>query len=46
MKLLTLFIYFIILILSHALIAAQQLPINDFAQQVNAEKAKPGEEEA
>lgn len=46
MKLITLFIYFIILILSHALIAAQQLPINDFAQQVNAEKAKPGEEEA
>ncbi|HEX7959839.1 MAG TPA: HEAT repeat domain-containing protein, partial [Terriglobales bacterium] len=46
MKLITLFIYFIILILSHALIAAQKLPINDFAPQASAEKAKPGEEEA
>ena len=46
MKLITTFIYFITLILSHALIAAQQLPINDFAPQSTAEKAKPGEEEA
>src|SRR5262245_34208034 len=46
MRLITIFIYFITLILSHALIAAQQLPINDFAPQSTAEKAKPGEEEA
>jgi HEAT repeat protein len=46
MKLITLFIYFITLFLSHALIAAQQLPINDFLPQSTAEKAKPSEEEA
>jgi HEAT repeat protein len=46
MRLLTIFIYFITFILSHALIRAQQLPINDFAQQSTAGTAKPGEEEA
>src|SRR5947207_222967 len=46
MKLITPFIYFITFILSHALVVAQQLPINDFAPQSTAGTAKPGEEEA
>jgi HEAT repeat protein len=45
MKLITIFIYFITFILSNTLIA-QQIPMNDFAPQSTAEKAKPGEEEA